>query len=94
MTCLTSDDTVPTAINKSPYADIWKVLATKGFVEVTVATHRVTALLETMKKRKWRQNVRRKRKGIRPYEDMIITQTVLSSAYVKVRFTIPQNLLL
>lgn len=77
--------------NKGQYYDIWHVLTTKGYVEVTVATHRVQALIETVKKRKWRQNVRRRARGIKPYEDMIIRQTKLSDAYVKVYFKIPQN---
>jgi hypothetical protein len=76
-----------------PYVDIWKTLTTKGYVEVVVATHRVTALIETVKKRKWRQNVRRRKMGIRPYEHMVIRLTPLSSAYVKVYFEIPQNYL-
>lgn len=77
--------------NTGPYFEIWKTLTTKGYVEVTVATHRVSALIETIKKRKWRQNVRRRKQGFRPYEDMIIRTTPLSSAYVKVYFKIPQN---
>lgn len=74
-----------------PYVDIWSTLTTKGYVEVVVATHRVTALIETIKKRKWRQNVRRRKMGKRPYENMVIRTTPLSSAYVKVYFAIPQN---
>lgn len=77
--------------NTGPYYEIWKTLTTKGYVEVTVATHRVQPLIETIKKRKWRQNVRRKKQGYAPYEHMIIKTTVLNSAYVKVYFKIPQN---
>lgn len=77
--------------HRGPFADIWFTLAGKGYVEVTVATHRVNALIETIKKRKWRQNVRRRKQGMRPYEDMIITTVKLSDAYVKVTFQIPQR---
>lgn len=89
---MTSNSSKPSGgANAGPYFDIWYILATKGYVEVTVATHRVQATIETIKKRKWRQNVRRKAKGIIPYEDMNVTITKLSDAYVKLRFTIPQR---
>lgn len=73
------------------YAQLWHTLTTKGYVELTVATHRVQTTIEAVKKRKWRQNVRRQRAGIASYEHMVITQTKLSDAYVKIVFEIPQN---